>query len=482
MLKQIRKNARMPLYILIVAFIGLYAISGHETNPPAGKLFGRKVLVSDFQKAYNGARTQFIMRYGELPRDSKIEAAIEDEAWNRLILLHEAKKERVRVDDKEVVAAVKGINAFNDKSGRFSKKQYEEILKYSFGLIPAEFEAQIREDLTVEKLLAKQTENITLTDADILRDYKFINEKAKADYILFKTVDYVPRVTVTEDEIKAYFEKNKGAFKIPAKVNIEYIAKPFADDKEETKQKVRKEMRDISYEFAASTDLAAAAKKFSLEIKETGPFDRESNIPGIGYDLKFADAALALSVGQVSNPVETKAGLYILKAKEKKPERAADFAEVRDKAEKALKVDKADAMAKARAQETLSAIKAGLDKKEAFEAIAKELSLSVKRTDAFTRNQYIEGLGVSPEFASAAFSVKQGEVFAEAVRVHDGYALVRQDSILPIDDKKYQEEKDKFRESLLAQKRFLASITWFAELKKKADLQSNLDMIRGRRR
>lgn len=481
MLKQIRENARIPLYILIVAFIGLYAVSGHDTNPQAGKIFGKKVLISDFQKAYIGARTQLIMRYGELPRDTKIEAAIEDEAWNRLIMLYEAKKERIKVNDKEIVDYVKGINAFNDKSDRFSKRQYEEILKYSFGLTPREFEQQVKENLMIGKLVDNHSQDIKLTDDDVLREYKFLNEKAKADYILFKTAGYLPQVTVTEDEMKAYFEKNKEAFNIPEKVNVEYIAKAFTDNEEETKQKIRKEMKDISYELAANTDLAGAAKKSSLEVKETGLFDRESNIPGIGYDLKFADAALALAAGQVSNPIETKAGVYIIKIKEKKPSRAAEFGEIKGSVEQALKFEKADAIAKAKAQEALSAIKAGLEKKGNFDDIAKGLSLSVKKTDAFARNQYIEGLGVAPEFAEAAFSAKQGDVFGEAVRVHDGYAIVKQDSIIPIDEKKYHEEKDKLKNMMQEQKKYFVSITWFAELKKKANLQNNIDKVRGRR-
>jgi len=482
MLKQIRENARIPLYLLILAFIGLYAISGHETNPPAGKIFGKKVLVSDFQKAYNGARLQMIMRYGELPKDTKVATAIENEAWDRLMLLYEAKKEHIKVDDKDIVDFVKKIDAFNDKSGRFSKRQYEEILKYSFGLTTNEFEAQIRENLMIQKLVDKHSQNSEVTDGDVLKEYKFLNEKAKADYILFKTADYLPQTAVTEDEVKSYFEKNKDAFMIPVQVNVEYISKLFPDDKEETKQKIRKDMREASYELAGNSDLAAAAKKLSLEVKETGFFSRESNIPSVGYDLKISDAALALAIGGISSPIETKTGVYILKAKEKKPEHLPEFSEVSNKAAAALKTEKADALAKTKAQEMLSAIKSGLDKKETFEAAAKRLSLPVKKTDAFARNQYIEGLGITPEFAEAVFSVKQGEVFPETVKVHDGYAIARQDSIIPIDEKKYQEEKDKLKDLITAQKKYFASITWFTELRKKANLQSDLDKVRGWRR
>lgn len=475
MLKQIRENARIPLYLLIIAFIGLYAISSHDTSPVAGKIFGKKVALSDYKKAYIGARTQMIMRYGELPRDAQAGTALEEESWDRLILLREAKKERIKTDDKEVVDFVKGINVFNDKNGKFSNRLYEEILRYNFGLTPKEFEDIVRENLIIKKLVDEQSRNITVSDEDVLKEYKLLNEKAKADYILVKIVDYLPQAPAGEDEVKAYFEKNRDLFKIPEQVNIEYIGKAFPDDKQETKEKIRKEMKDVSYESGDNKDLAAVAKKFSLPVKETGPFDRESNIPGIGYDLKFADTALSFDVGEVSSPIETKSGIYIFRVKEKKPARTADFAQARGKAEGALKAQKADALAKVKAQEALTEIKKDPEK---FEDAVKRLSLPAKRTEEFARSQYIEGLGLAPEFANAAFSVKQGGVFGEVVKVHDGYAVVRQVSITPIDDKKYQEERDKLKETMLTRKRFFTSVTWFSELKKRANLQSNLDKAR----
>lgn len=475
MLKQIRENARIPLYILIVAFIGLYAISSHETSPAAGKIFGKKIMLSDYRKAYIGARTQMIMRYGEFPRDIQAEKALEEETWNRLILLREAKKERIKVNDKEVVDFIKGIDVFNDKNGKFNNRLYEEILKYNFGLTPTAFEDIVRENLVITKLVDEQNRNIALSDEDVLKEYKFLNEKAKADYILIKTVDYLPQVSMGEDEVKTYFEKNRGAFEIPEQVDVEYIVKSFPDDKEESKEKIREEMRDLYYELSADKDFAAAAKKFSLPVKATGFFDKEANIPGIGYDFKFAGAAFALDADKISNPVETKTGIYILKLRGKKPARTADFAEAKGRVEQALKAEKANDLAKAKAQEALDEVKRDAKK---FEDAAKRLSLSVKQTHEFARNQYIEGLGVAPEFANAAFSVKQGEVFGEVVKVHDGYAIARQVSITPIDDKKFQEEKEKFKEMMLAQKKFFASVTWFSELKKRADLQANLDKVR----
>ncbi|MFA5148648.1 MAG: peptidylprolyl isomerase [Candidatus Omnitrophota bacterium] len=472
MLKQIRENARIPLYILIVAFIGLYAISSHETSPIAGRVFGRKVQMSEFQKAFVASRTQMIMKYGELPRDQQTDTALEAQAWDRIILLAQASRERVRATDKDVVAAIRKIGAFNDKDGWFSKRLYEDILRYNFGLTPTEFEAIVRDNLTIEKLIEKHTKDIAITDDEVLRQYKYSYEKAKADYILAKSSDYLTQVSAPDDETRAFFDKYKDAFKIPEQVNVEYVLVPFADDKEESREKARKEARDISYELAGNKDLAGAAKKFSLGIKETGLFDEKANIPGVGYELKFAGAAFALEDGAISNPVETKSGIYFMKLKLKVPEKAAVFEEVKDKARAALKAEKADAIAKAKAEEALAEIKKGMAK---FGELANKLSLHEKKTNEFVRGQYIEGIGISPDFADAALSVKPGEVFGQVVKVNNGYAVVRLDSITPIDEKKYQEGKEKFKELLIAQKQFYASITWYNDLEKKANLEVMLN-------
>ena len=55
------------------------------------------------------------------------------------------------------------------------------------------------------------------------------------------------------------------------------------------------------------------------------------------------------AIGSRHGLVETKTGVYILKVKEKKPARQAEFAQVKDKAEKFLKAEKAEEIAKAKA-------------------------------------------------------------------------------------------------------------------------------------
>ncbi len=52
--------------------------------------------------------------------------------------------------------------------------------------------------------------------------------------------------------------------------------------------------------------------------------------------------------------------------------------------------------------------------------------------------------------------------------------------LYPLSSRK--EEKDKLKKMMAEQKKYYASITWFSELRKKANLQNGLSKVRGARR
>ncbi|KPK42527.1 MAG: hypothetical protein AMJ78_02240 [Omnitrophica WOR_2 bacterium SM23_29] len=483
MLKKIRKNAKIFLWLLIIAFVIWLAadvILTRQGGAYAGVMFGRKVPFSEYKKAWEAARTTAIFTYGDKFRKVAENLNLDEEAWNRLILLHEAKRQGLRSDDSEVVNLIKDMAIFKDKGGNFDRKTYEYILRYTFGLTPRDFEEQVRGEITIKKLIDKQNELVQLTDEEILKEYKLINEKVKAGYVLFETEKYLSGVSYTEDELKEFFENNTRTFIIPERVNVEYFGRAFSDETEEAKDRIKKELQGISDEILEKKDFEEVAKKYSMQIKETGFFGKEDKIAGIGRSLYFANVALSLNPGQISEPIEIEMrnGIYILRVKEKKEARPAKFAEVKEKAERALKTKKAEDKAKEKAKEVQLTIKSRTEKKDKFEDIIKDLSLKIEQTDAFTRNTYIKGLGLAREFINAAFSLKEGEVYNEPVKVHNGYAILKLSAFIPIDEKKYEEEKEKFKGQLLAQKRYINFLTWFYGLKERANLRSNLERLR----
>lgn len=84
--------------------------------------------------------------------------------------------------------------------------------------------------------------------------------------------------------------------------------------REKKMEKVRKLAEEIRSAIQPTDSLGAAILGHSeLRVQRTGPFSPAGFVPGVGRDLVFVGAASALEVGEVSKPVESVRGYYIIK-------------------------------------------------------------------------------------------------------------------------------------------------------------------------
>ncbi len=92
---------------------------------------------------------------------------------------------------------------------------------------------------------------------------------------------------------------------------------------------------EVAMEFRRSiensADFAVKAKHAGYEIDETARlFTLDAYIRGVGRDLDFSAAALALDVNEISRPVKGQKGYYIIQLTEKTEIDSADFAAKKD--------------------------------------------------------------------------------------------------------------------------------------------------------
>lgn len=153
--------------------------------------------------------------------------------------------------------------------------------------------------------------------------------------------DLRPRVTVTAEQAKDYYEKNPGDFEQPERVRAAHILigtrnpvtnTPLPDDaaqaKKELAEKILKRARD-------GEDFAALAKDFSDDpgSRERGgeyTFPRGQMVP------EFEEVAFAQAPNQISDLVKTQFGYHIIKTLEKLPARKAPYEEVEEAIRKRL--------------------------------------------------------------------------------------------------------------------------------------------------
>ena len=134
-----------------------------------------------------------------------------------------------------------------------------------------------------------------------------------------------PRVSITEEEMKEYFEQNKEAFAVEEQVKTSHILIETEEKAAEVKEKLD-----------AGQDFAELAKEYSID---------ESN-KDFGGDLgyvkrgemvsEFEEAVFSMEAGSISEPVKTQFGYHIIKVDEKKEAQEANYENSREQIEETL--------------------------------------------------------------------------------------------------------------------------------------------------
>ncbi len=122
------------------------------------------------------------------------------------------------------------------------------------------------------------------------------------------------RISVSEDEIKNYFEENKATFAQEKQVKASHI---LVDTEEKA--------NEIKDKLAKGEDFAKLAKDNS---KDTGSKENGGDLGffGTGQMVKeFEEAAFALKAGEISEPVKTQFGYHIIKVTEIKNAEEANY-------------------------------------------------------------------------------------------------------------------------------------------------------------
>jgi peptidyl-prolyl cis-trans isomerase D len=352
------------------------------------------------------------------------------------------------------------------RNGVFDKRTYDYIVTNVFRTSPREFEESIRDDIIIDKLVTSVVGDVELTDDEVRKEYEAENELADLSFILIRPEDYKDKVSVNEDELLSFYNENKQDFQSPVMVDVAYLRIPFGEEKDETLYLAE----EILYYIKSGKSLKEASGEYNIELKETGLFSINSAIPEIGLSYPFILSAMRLKEGEISDIVETKDSFCILQLKSRKLPQPLPFEETREQVRQVLILKKAQEKAEEKAQEIIAQIK---EENQTLEQAAKTLNIDISKAEKVSRKSYIEGIGISGPFAEVAFSLKEGEI-GGPVKTQAGYAIVRLESIAPVDEDKFTEEKEAFANALLEKKQAGKFQEWFMELKEKADLVDNI--------
>ncbi|MDD5432318.1 MAG: SurA N-terminal domain-containing protein [Candidatus Omnitrophica bacterium] len=444
--KKLRKTVFIVLSLIIIPAFALWGFidAAHKKKEPAsiGKIFGHNITPLEFKEAADAVRISAIMQFGDKFEEVKKYLNFDQQAWERLILIYEAKNRNIKASDKEVIELIESYPFFQ-RNKQFDQKIYAEILRYVFRIQPRAFEEQTRKNIIISKLYKQITDKVKVTDTEIKEEYRRANEEISVSYIAAIPSELGKTLNPADSEVKEYFDKNSLQFKQPLSFNLIYAT-------DESDKKINNLLEKINKKI----DFNQAAKELSLEVKETGFFNSNEPIPGIGWAMDILKQINNLEIGKHTPVVNIEKKYYLFELKDKKEAFIPEFDKIKDKVKETLIKEQSSKIAKEKIEKALSELKEAskLNKNSVnFEKVAKTNGLKAENTKPFKYGSYIEGIGGTDNFWTQAQLLKENE-FSQVINMPSGYFIIKMKARLPVDEKKFESEKSDFSKQLLSQK------------------------------
>ncbi len=437
MLTKIREKAQgafaWGILIIICVPFALWGIQNYLDNGkemPVASVGDKDFYQRDINKAYE--------QYSQNLQGAGLnESTIKTQALNKLIkdevLLQYVHDEGLAVSDDNAREFIKSLPYFQVE-GKFDEKQYKSVLS-SQRMTSGEFASRIKNALVMEQFQRSVIDSSIATQYDVESFFKIQNQLRDVEFVkipLQKLTDQP-----SEEEITAYYQQHQEKYQTPEQVSIEYVelsldelAKKVAvtDDKlktfydEQKDQFTTPERRKISHILFAATDKtddktllekALAAKK-ELDKKDFATLAAELSDDKLtaksGGDLglfnvgvmekAFEEAASALKLGEVSNPVKSAFGYHLIKVTELVPVEIKSFDAVKTEVAKAYQKAQAET-AFYEAGETLTEM--SFQNPDSLQSVADALNIGVKKSSLFVKDKG-EGIASEEKIRNAAFS------------------------------------------------------------------------------
>jgi peptidyl-prolyl cis-trans isomerase D len=236
-------------------------------------------------------------------------------------------------------------------------------------------------------------------------------------------------------------------------------------------QELNTRARQLQDKFKKPGDLDAIAKEAGVMVQESGFFQREDPVPGLGAAPQVAASAFKLKDNEVS-PGSSPRGAVFFYVSGKKDPYVPKLEEVKDRVRQDVIRVRAAELSRQRAGEIAAVLKSAKD----FAAAAKAQGLEVKDTEMIARGSALPDIGTSVEVDKVAFTLPKGAV-SDPVATNDGTAIIHVVDREEATPEKFKEGRDAFRAELLNERRSRFFTAYMTKAKEKAKIEVKTDVL-----
>lgn len=487
MLLAIREKVTGVVALVFVGVIALLMVVPLLYDYVAGinrvdaiKINGDEISMQQFDNHVSEESRRLLQAFGNnVPDDVDVDALVKQQSvdWfiNNTLLEQATIKDGFTVSDSDLKRLIMARSEFQ-KNGQFDEKIYERQLN-SIGVNRAYFEqvtaqseaknqfvegivnssfalpSQVAQYAKLQyqardfdyavidatKLRAEQS----VSDAEI-KDYydkhksefKFL-ENAVAEFIHVKLDDFANAIDVNEDDIVAEYESglNSGRYQTPEVRSARHILIGVdADADEDSVEAKRQEALAVIERLKSGEDFATLAKDLSADPGSANKGgDLGEVIRGVMVPA-FENAVYSQALNEIGQPVKTRFGFHIIRVDDIKSAQKKPLDQVRNEIKTSLRTT--------RAQSEYSDVLVKLtdlseESPDSLTGVAQELGLNLETSDAFTRNAG-EGVFANASVRKLAFSER---VLLESLN-SEVFDISNKESIV-LRIKKHQEPREK---------------------------------------
>lgn len=440
---------KMGTWVVVFVFVAISAfilsdLLGNNSvlfnRDDVGEIAGHTVSLEEFQQAVREREASYILNFNRQPGEREM-ITLRQQAWEMLIVKYAIQKQYakvgVTVSDDEVVDMITGKNVdesikqsfINQQTGEFDRTQLGSYIN-QLKAMPEGSEPRVRweiferdlrparERIKYENLLIK---SVYVTTAEAEFDYHMQNDVAEIKYV------YVPyysvsdtTVTLTDADLKAYYNKNKHTFKTEHTRDLKYVSFPVlpsANDTLAIKDEIIQLTEDLKTAENDSVFAVINSDNRDAYVKYTA-----ANLPGF---VKPAN----LVAGNVIGPFIDEGALKVYKVSKIGTDttysaRASHILIRWDNDTEAAKKT-----AKEKARNILKDIKAGAS----FAAKAREFGTDGTATQGGDLGWFTSGMMVKP-FQDAVFSATKKGLLNDVVETEFGYHIIE---VTEVKDNRY---------------------------------------------
>ncbi len=356
------------------------------------------------------------------------------------VLVQAARDADFGVSPKDLRQQIESIEAFQ-RDGKFSKEQYEQLLRTQ-GDSTSSFEDRLSRAVLTNQMRTGIADTVVASDYDLEQYIKLKNqqrefrhaiidsnsfvkdivvsddeiknyyqanlsrymdeERVRLEYVELKADDFKEKIAVTEEDLAALYEEEKGRYGVDEERKARHILIPVAAEaNDDVKAESRKKAEALVLRLRAGEDFAKLARENS---GDPGSADKGGDLGFFGKNTMapaFEAAAFSLKKGEISDPVQTSFGLHIIRVDEIREATIKPLDKVRTELTDQYKTRKAE-MQYYDVAENLATL--AYDNSESLAAVVEQLGLPIKETAFFTRSGGAPGIAMDAKVRAAAFA------------------------------------------------------------------------------